>query len=240
MYFFEAANQNYQLPSTSVFDQNIQPPSPTLPFYTINEAQIPTINAPLTRQQQQPQPQPHMFAVPQHPSVISAPVSSPALMWAANNMYGAAQMVAAPDDAAARFLPPKCNSGAAVQTMQPVLVPQQQTPGGPLLYMVATVPMQQSFQQAAPPEKRSRHLLSPISQMMMQENSAAMTPQTIPADEVNPKNTTLGSPAADLQGSGKNAKINVNAVCRHFMKSCCNRRKCRFLHTPDDASLPNI
>ncbi|KAH9601337.1 hypothetical protein LSM04_000160 [Trypanosoma melophagium] len=247
MFFFDTSNQNYGVPNPPVFNQSFPQPGPALAYYPYNELQSCNINGTAIQKQQQQQQQ--IFAMPQQRGpVMTAPVSPSPLVWTPNAMYNTAPIMGAPDDGVPHFIPAKSLDGGAVSAMQPVFIPPQQPGGGPLVYMLTPVAVQQTYTQNSQQEQQQQQSsnVTPIMHpLVLRDGSTACVtlPQSQSAastEDYKGLSAANTPDSEDLTGGNKTSKVNVNVVCRHFMKSCCNRRKCRFLHTPEDITLSNF
>ncbi|RNF07702.1 uncharacterized protein Tco025E_07316 [Trypanosoma conorhini] len=116
--------------------------------------------------------------------------------------------------------------------------PQPQTSTCPLVYMVTTVAVPQPYPQPTLPEHQNQQLPLYPRHLFPMEGPGIATPPSMHVNTLNPSGLVNNSDAMMARGSGN--KVNVNVVCRHFINRCCNRRKCRFLHTLNESPVTNI
>ncbi|EKF31817.1 hypothetical protein MOQ_004342 [Trypanosoma cruzi marinkellei] len=262
MFYVDACSQNYRMPNSApVFSQGFPEPNRTPSFVSPNDVQNCTNDGVLN---------PHsapLFTVSQQSSVVAASVLPRTVLWTANGMYGVTQTRESPEDGATRFVSSKSPDGTPVSTMQsmylsPMQPPQpqpqpqqqpqhqqnqqnqqqqqqqQQASNCPLFYVLTTVAVPQTYPQTSLQEQKNQYVTPVTHQILPIEGPNVAPSQSMGINTINPSCITNNSDALQTCGSG--SKVNVNVVCRHFIKSCCNRRKCRFLHTLNEAPLANI
>ncbi|EAN92692.1 hypothetical protein, conserved [Trypanosoma cruzi] len=241
MFYVDACSQNYRMPNSApVFSQGFPQPNRAPSLVSPNDVQNCT-NDGLVNPHQAP-----LFTVSQQGSVVAASVLPRTVLWTANGMYGVTQMREGPEEGATRFVPSKSPDGTPVSAMQSMFLPpmqqqqqqQQQASNCPLLYILTTVAVPQTYPQTSLQEQKSQHVTPVTHQIISMKGPSVAPSQSIGINTLNPSCITNNSDAMQTCGSG--SKVNVNVVCRHFIKSCCNRRKCRFLHTLNEAPLANI
>ncbi|RNF09038.1 hypothetical protein TraAM80_02435 [Trypanosoma rangeli] len=239
MFFIDPPSRSFRLPSPApVFTQSFSQLNPTPSMISLNDVQSCASEGAVTPHQTP------LFTVSQPNSVIAAPLPPAAVMWTPNSMYGATPMGGGPEAGTGQFISSKGPDGPPMSPMQSVFIPQlqqsqqPQTSTCPLVYMLTTVAVPQPYTQTALPEQQNRQ--APLYQhhLFPMEGSSIASSSSMHAHSLNPSGLARNSDAMQTRGPGN--KVNVNVVCRHFINSCCNRRKCRFLHTLSESPVTNV
>lgn len=159
----------------------------------------------------------HVQMLGQQPraTVIAPPAPPGTMVWLQGNMYGQPSVVSPAENRSVHFVSAAGQDGAIIPTPQPLFFQKQQQPGS-LVYIMATAPMQQPMKVPGPHAPR------------LQQNFPCAARQ-LTAQTTTPIYVSDTSDSSAATSEPEN-RIDVNRVCRHFVKGCCNRRKCRFLH----------